>query len=104
MPKAEHIIQEHVQQFMQWQKSLSAVSMIKQLRREAEHIRAEVLQAHLRKLGPLSAREQNLITALSHAIVNKMLHTPTVRLKRTTDERYVAAMRYLFDLEGNEYE
>lgn len=99
MPKAEHIIGEHVQQFMQWQKSLSAVSMIKHWRREAEHIRAEVLQTHLRKLGPVSTREQNLITALSHAIVNKLLHTPTVRLKRTSDKQHVDAMRYLFDLE-----
>lgn len=102
MPKAEHIIQEHVQQFVQWQKSLLAVSMIKQLRREADHIREEILQTYLRKLGPLSEREQNLITALSHAVVNKLLHTPTIRLKRTTDKRHLDAICDLFNLEGGD--
>jgi glutamyl-tRNA reductase len=87
---------------MQWQASLSAVSTIKTLRRQAERIRAEALQAHLRKLGVLSAREHNIITAMSHAIVNKLLHTPTVRLKHTADKQYVEALRYLFDLQGDE--
>jgi glutamyl-tRNA reductase len=102
MPNAERIVQEQVHQFMQWQASLSAVATIKHLRREAERIRAEEFQAHLRKLGSLSAHQQNIITAMSHAIVNKLLHTPTVRLKHTSAKQHVDALRYLFDLQANE--
>jgi glutamyl-tRNA reductase len=83
---------------MQWQESLSVVPTIKNLRRVAERIREEALQTHLRKLGTLSEHEQNIITAMSHAIVNKLLHTPTIRLKRASDNHHVDSMRYLFDL------
>ena len=102
MPEAERIVQEQVHQFMQWQASLSAVATIKHLRREAERIRAAEFQAHLRKLGALSARQQRIVTAMSHAIVNKLLHTPTVRLKQTSDTQHMEALRYLFDLQAND--
>jgi glutamyl-tRNA reductase len=102
MPNAERIVQEQVHQFMQWQASLSVVATIKHLRREAERIRAEEFQAHLRKLGDLSAHQQNIITAMSHAIVNKLLHTPTVRLKQTSATQHAETLRYLFDLQTKE--
>jgi len=102
IPKAEHIIEQEAEKFMRWQESLPTIPTIKSLRRHVERIRETELEAHLRKLGPLSERERNIITALSHAIVNKIMHNPTVRLKQSTDEQYLESIRYLFDLEEDE--
>jgi glutamyl-tRNA reductase len=102
IPKAERIIEEEVVKFMKWQEGLSTIPTIRSLRRQVEQIREAELQAHLRRLGPLSDRERNIITALSHAIVNKIMHKPTVRLKQSSDAQYLESIRYLFDLEGDE--
>jgi glutamyl-tRNA reductase len=102
IPKAERIVGEEVQKFMQWQQSLLVVPTVKSLRRKAEQIRQSELEAHLRKLNHLSEHERGVITALTHAIVNKILHEPTVRLKQSADAKYLESIRYLFDLEGEE--
>jgi glutamyl-tRNA reductase len=102
MPKAERIIAEEVQKFMRWQEGLPVIPTIKRLRRQVERIREAELEEHLRRLGPLSDRERNIITAMSHAIVNKILHKPMVRLKQSADEQYLESIRYLFDLDGDE--
>ncbi|RMG55681.1 MAG: glutamyl-tRNA reductase [Acidobacteria bacterium] len=102
IPKAERIVEEEVRKFMRWQESLSAVSTIKSLRFKAERIRQSELEAHLRRLGPLSDRQRNIITALTLAIVNKILHEPTVRLKQSADKRHLESIRYLFDLDDEE--
>lgn len=102
IPKAERIVEEEVRKFMRWQESLSAVSTIKSLRFKAERIRQSELETHLRRLGPLSDRQRNIITALTLAIVNKILHEPTVRLKQSADKRHLESIRYLFDLDDEE--
>jgi glutamyl-tRNA reductase len=89
---------------MRWQQSLSVVPIVKRLRHKVDQIRESELEAHLRKLDHLSDRERNIITALTHAIVNKILHEPTVRLKQSADEKYLESIRYLFDLEEDEGE
>src|SRR5660398_224218 len=53
----------------------------------------------------LTDKDINRIEALASGIVNKMLHSPTVELKRAANERggylYVESMRRLFKLNGN---
>lgn len=102
IPKAERIIEEEVVKFMKWQEGLSTLPTIRSLRHQVEQIRETELQAHLRRLGPLSDRERNIITALSHAIVNKIMHKPTVRLKQSPDAQHLESICYLFDLEGDQ--
>ena len=59
--------------------------------------------AHLRKMHSLDERDRNLVAALTTAITNKVLHTPTVRLKKATgegtDTRHASSLRYLFGLD-----
>ncbi|MBI3949264.1 MAG: glutamyl-tRNA reductase [Acidobacteria bacterium] len=102
IPKAERIIEEEMQKFTAWQESLHLIPTIKSWRRQIERIREAELEAHLRRLGPLSERERNIITALSHAIVNKIMHKPTVRLKESANGQYLESIRYLFDLKEDE--
>jgi len=107
IPRAEKIVEEEVRLFMHWLEGLTAVPTVTSLRKKVEQIRTTELEAHLRKLGPLGERERNLIDALTQSIVNKILHEPTIRLKRTADERerrdHAKALRYLFDLDKEEW-
>ena len=48
------------------------------------------------------------VQELTHRLINKLLHTPTLKLKEAAVEGqghiYTEAMRYLFDLEENKHE
>ncbi|MFQ6014560.1 MAG: glutamyl-tRNA reductase [Anaerolineae bacterium] len=102
--KVEAIVAEEAAKFMTWFHSLDVVPTISDLRRRAESIRRAELEKALRRLGDLSERERNIINALTLGIVNKILHEPTVRLKRQANERdgyrYREAIRELFALDG----
>ncbi|WP_083814691.1 hypothetical protein [Ktedonobacter racemifer] len=56
----------------------------------------------------LSEPEATAIQELSIRLINKLLHTPTLRLKEATavghGQVYAEALRYLFDLEGYTHE
>lgn len=102
--KAEKIIDEEVRTFLRWQDSLTAVPAIVALRNKAEAIRREELEKALRKIGPLDEEKIKAIEYLTTAIVNKLIHSPTVALKSANDDRelIVDAARRLFNLEIEE--
>ena len=70
-----------------------------QLRQRAEEIRAAEADKALRRLGHLDARDREVVLALSHAIANKLLHTPVTRLKAAPGEDAARALADLFGLE-----
>lgn len=104
--RAEHIIAEEVDDFMSWLSSLDVVPTIMALREMAEEIKSgELAKTFSRFDDGLSQKERNHIEAMASAIVNKILHSPTVELKRAANERggylYVESMRRLFKLNGS---
>jgi glutamyl-tRNA reductase len=100
---AEDLVWREVRYFQQWLAAQDAVPTIVALRQRAEMIRLEELDKALTRLGPLGDRERRLIEALTVGIVNKLLHAPTVNLKRSTREGqgrdYVQLVRRLFELD-----
>ncbi len=102
--KAEKIIQDEVKEFSRWVSSLEAVPTITELRRMAEEIKQGELEKARRKLDGLSDKEMQRVEAMASAIVNKLMHAPTVELKKAADERggymYVESLRRLFGLNG----
>jgi glutamyl-tRNA reductase len=70
------------------------------LRQHAEALRAGELERHRTRLSGLDEREQEAVDALTKAIVAKILHEPTVRLKDAAasprGERLSTAIRDLF--------
>jgi glutamyl-tRNA reductase len=65
-------------------------------------VRAGELARYRGRLDALDDREREAVDALTRAIVAKLLHDPTVSLKRDAGtargERNAAAVRDLFDL------
>ena len=55
--------------------------LLVELRRRGDEIRKAELEKAKRRLGPLSAQQEEALDAATEAIVNKLLHPPTVALK-----------------------
>lgn len=112
LQEAQHvqvIIDEETSAFERWKRSLSAVSTISDLRNHVEMVRQQELARTMRQLAPtLSEREAAAVQELSSRLVNKLLHTPMLRLKEAAADgqghTYSEALRYLFGLEEATHE
>jgi len=103
--RVRDIIREETEAFERWLASLSVVGTISDLRQQVDVLRQQELERTLRQLSPsLSTRELAAVQELTTRIVNKLLHTPTLRLKDAAaagqGHVYAEAMRYLFGLEN----
>ena len=102
--EAEALVWQEVRQFQQWLAVRDAVPTIVAMRQHAEAIRLQELEKALHKLGPLDERQRRVLEALTCGIVNKLLHAPTVYLKRASPEGQgrdaVHVVRHLFNLDG----
>ena len=78
---AEALVEREVREFLLWQKSLDVVPLLTDLRRRAEEIRKSELQKARKRLGDLTPEQEQALEAVTSAIVNKLLHAPTVELK-----------------------
>ncbi len=78
---AETLAATEAQAFLDWQKSQQAVPMLVALRQRAEEIRRAEIEKARRRMGELTADQEQALDAVTSAIVNKILHAPTVHLK-----------------------
>jgi len=97
---AEALVEEEVDQFMEWWRSLETVPTISSLRNKVESIREQEMEKALSRLGKdFAEKHLEVIDALTRGIVNKILHDPMVQLRAKRDiEARRAAMRILQEL------
>jgi glutamyl-tRNA reductase len=103
--KAEGIIEEEIQQFAAWLGSLEVLPTISSLRAHATEIAEQVIRENDGKWESASPRDLRRVEGLARAIVNRLLHEPTRRMKELDDGRMHARMalvRELFGLEAGE--
>lgn len=99
--EVEAIVGEETDAFMEWMGFQELVPTVSALQRHAETIRERELTHLLKRLGPLSAEEQESLAAFSHAMVKKLLHEPITSLRQMNHPFYAHAVRELFALEGS---
>ncbi len=104
--EAARIIEEEIDKFYRWIKSLDVVPTIIALRNYCDGIRKAELERALKGLNGLNAKQIKTLDAMTKAIVNKILHGPVSKLKRDADkiegDTYIDTMRKLFDLDAQE--
>lgn len=81
--KADQIIAEGVNLYMEDVRSLAAVDVVKDYRRMAEQMREVELQRALRALAR-GEDPQRIATQLARAITNKLIHAPTTGLRQAS--------------------
>jgi glutamyl-tRNA reductase len=102
--RAEALVAEEVARFGRQRAVREQIPVLAQLRARAEQIRKAELERALGNLpSPLTEAQARVVEAMTAAIVNKMLHQPTARLRAVqpgeTDLADAAAV--LFGLEGS---
>ncbi|KAA6183233.1 glutamyl-tRNA reductase [Thiohalocapsa marina] len=83
--QAMEIIEVHTEEFMAWVRSLDAVSLIQDYRSNAERIRDQMVERAQRHLAAGKPADE-VVCQLAHTLTNKLLHSPSVRLRRAGRE------------------
>ena len=100
--KAEGIIEEEIQHFAAWLGSLEVLPTIAALRARATEIAEQVVRDNAGKWETASPRDLERVDALARALVNRLLHDPTARMKELRDDRVHARMALVRELFGLE--
>jgi glutamyl-tRNA reductase len=105
--EAEGLLEEEVEAFDIWLRSLETVTTISCLRNKIETIREQELEKALSRLGSeFGDKHQEVIEALTKGIVNKILHDPMVQLRAQQDvearRKCMQALQMLFNLDVEE--
>lgn len=98
--KADGIVEEEIQSFATWLGSLEVLPTLAALRSHATEIASQVLAENEGKWESASERDLERVQAVSRAIVNRLLHHPTLRMKELRDDRVHARMALVRDLFG----
>ncbi len=99
--EAEIIIHKHSKKFMEWRRSLDAVSTIRVFRDKYQQLADTELKRSLSRLEKGESAEE-LLTELTRRLTNKFLHEPTRQINEAGsqgDEQSLSQARTLFSLD-----
>ena len=100
--KAEKILRAEVAQFEEWLTSQEVTPTIAALRTLADEIVARTLAENESRWESLSDADRERLVTMANAIARRILHEPTLRLKRSAADGvsgHVHALRELFGLD-----
>jgi glutamyl-tRNA reductase len=102
VPQVKSILEEEILEFAEYLKALEMLPIIADMRQQAEVIRQAELDKTLRRLPDLTEAERTHIEVMTQALVKKILHAPTHRLRAEAASprasEYAAVARTLFNL------
>ena len=97
------LIDDEVERFGAWLGSLDVVPTISALRERGEDIVQQVLAENAARWESLSDTDRERVETMARAVVRRLLHEPTLRMKRGGDEGrsylHVQVLRELFGLD-----
>jgi len=96
--KAEAVIEEEIQRFARWLAQLEVMPTITSLREHGADIVDQVLAENAGRWESTSPRDLARIEAVARAVMQRLLHEPTIRLKESGHGRQ-QVLRELFGLE-----
>lgn len=102
---AEGILEEEIQHFAAWLGSLEVLPTLAALRARSDEIAAQVVRENEGKWETASERDLERVSTLAKAVVSRVLHHPTLRMKEFRDDRVhmrMALVRELFGLNDEE--
>jgi glutamyl-tRNA reductase len=101
--RAELIIESELDRFNRWLAALEVVPTIAALRERGDEVVRRVMTENESRWRDLGEADRERLEAMAKAIASRLLHEPTVRLRRAAgnDEayNYVSALRELFGLD-----
>jgi glutamyl-tRNA reductase len=102
--RAESVLRSELGRFERWLASQDVAPTVASLRERATEIVDRVLAENERRWESLTEGDRERMRAMARAIAGRLLHEPTLRLKRSSGEDdaylYVNALRELFGLDA----
>jgi len=103
VPQAEEIVQEEIRRFARWLGQAETLPTVAALREHAEALVRQILAENAGRWESASERDLQRVEAIARAVVSRLLHEPTIRLRSLSRERGHATLqvvRELFALDG----
>jgi glutamyl-tRNA reductase len=106
-PRALEIVEEEIQRFARWLGQLDSLPTIAALRAHGDDIVAQVLAENSARWDAASERDLARVEAIARAVMSRLLHEPTIRLRSLGEDRGHASLelvRELFALREDAHE
>jgi glutamyl-tRNA reductase len=103
VPQAEEIVEEEIRRFARWLGQLETLPTVTALREHGNALVEQILAENEGRWESASERDLMRVDAIAKAVLNRLLHEPTIRLRSLSEERGHASLqlvRELFGLDG----
>ncbi len=99
-PRALEIVEEEIQRFARWLGQLDAMPTVAALREHGNTIVEQVLAENAGRWETASPRDLARIEAVARAVMGRLLHEPTIRLRSLGGDRGHASLELVRELFG----
>jgi glutamyl-tRNA reductase len=100
VPRAEEIVEEEIQRFARWLGQLEVLPTVSALREHGNALVEQVLAENAGRWEAASPRDLARIEAVARAVMSRLLHEPTIRLRSLSEERGHASLELVRELFG----
>jgi len=100
IPGAHEIIEEEIRRFARWLGQLDALPTVSALREHGNALVEQVLAENAGRWESASPRDQARVEAIARAVMSRLLHEPTIRLRSLAGDRSHAGLELVRELFG----
>jgi glutamyl-tRNA reductase len=99
-PRALEIVEEEIHRFARWLGQLDTLPTVAALREHGERIVEQVLQENSGRWQSASSRDVARVQEIARAVMSRLLHEPTIRLRSLDGDRGHASLELVRELFG----
>jgi glutamyl-tRNA reductase len=100
VPRAEEIVEEEIQRFARWLGQLEVLPTVSALREHGNTLVEQILAENAGRWESASPRDLIRVEAVARAVMSRLLHEPTIRLRSLSEERGHASLELVRELFG----
>jgi glutamyl-tRNA reductase len=100
VPHAEEIVEQEIHRFAGWLGQLEALPTVSALREHGNTVVDQVLAENAGRWESASARDLARVEVIARAVVSRLLHEPTIRLRSLSEARGHASLEVVRELFG----
>jgi glutamyl-tRNA reductase len=100
VPQAEEIVEEEIRRFARWLGQLETLPTVSALREHGNDIVEQILAENAGRWESASERDLMRVEAVARAVLGRLLHEPTIRLRSFSAERGHASLQLVRELFG----
>ena len=99
-PRAQEIVEEEIQRFARWLGQLDVLPTVSALREHGNTLVEQVLAENSGRWESASPRDLARVEAIARAVMTRLLHEPTIRLRSFSEARGHSSLELVRELFG----